>query len=185
MEVVITVLCWLLVALGVAVGLQVDTKGYIMFCPCMGRFGNQADHYLGVLGFAKGLDRTLVLPPWVEYRTGEPKSMQVPFDAYFNVSVVAQFHRVVTMGDFMAELADEVWPQEKRISFCYSYRKGAVAESCNAKEGNPFGPFWDTFDVGFSRSVSYGPLHYDVHNTEVAATWRKRYLVEDLNLHRF
>ena len=42
---------------------------------------------------------------------------------------------------------------------------------CNAKSGNPFGPFWDTFSVNFVGSETYGPLHYDVHNTDVADDW--------------
>ena len=140
-----------------------------------GRFGNQADHYLGAIAFAKGLDRTLILPPWVEYKQGEPRSAQVPFASYFNVSVLAEYHRVIPMEEFMETLAGEVWPQEERVSFCYGYRKGPEPESCNAKDGNPFGPFWDTFGIDFDRSVAYGPLHYDVHNTEVAADWSRRY----------
>lgn len=45
-----------------------DPNGYVLFCPCMGRFGNQMSQYIGAIAFAKGLDRTLVLPPFVKYR---------------------------------------------------------------------------------------------------------------------
>lgn len=105
----------------------------------VGRFGNQADHFLGALGFAKSLNRTLVLPPWVEYRQGELRSRQVPFDTYFNVDALQTFHRVVTMHRFMENIATEIWPPEKRIAFCYMERKslnGNTELSCNAKEGN-------------------------------------------------
>ncbi|XP_011506504.1 PREDICTED: LOW QUALITY PROTEIN: GDP-fucose protein O-fucosyltransferase 1 [Ceratosolen solmsi marchali] len=150
-----------------------DISGYIAYCPCMGRFGNQADHFLGALGFAKALNRTLILPPWVEYRTGETKSIQVPFDKYFNVSQVANCHRVILMEDFMKKVAPIHWPPSDRISFCYSAR--GKTDSCNAKDGNPFGPFWDTFDIDFVDSEFYGPLHYDVHHTDMAFQWRQKY----------
>ena len=144
-----------------------------------GRFGNQADHFLGALSFAKGLNRTLVLPPWVEYRKGQSRSVQVPFDAYFNVKAFEVFHRVVTMEDFFGHIGETVWPIDKRISFCYADRPVIdginVGGVCNAKNGNPFGPFWDNFDVEFVGSETYGPLHYDVHYTSVAQDWKNRY----------
>jgi hypothetical protein len=46
---------------------------------------------------------------------------------------------------------------------------------CNAKEGNPFGPFWDTFSVDFVQSEFYGQLNYDVHHQDMARKWNNRY----------
>lgn len=74
------------------------------------------------MGFAHGLNRTLVLPPWVEYRYGEPRSLQVPFDTYFQVGPLQRFHKVVTMEEFMYNIAPYEWPPEKRVSFCYMSR---------------------------------------------------------------
>lgn len=138
-----------------------------------GRFGNQADHFLGALAFARALDRTLVLPPWVEYKPGKPKSVQVPFDTYFKVSSLEAFHRVVTMEKFMRELAPQVWPPGNRTVLCY--QKRGESSGCNAKEGNPFGPFWDTFGVDFDSSEFYAPLQYDIHHGGMAQRWRDRY----------
>ncbi|KAL0273813.1 UNVERIFIED_CONTAM: hypothetical protein PYX00_006398 [Menopon gallinae] len=152
---------------------KVIADGYIVYCPCMGRFGNQADHFLGALGFAKALNRTLVLPPWVEYRQGEVKSIQVPFDTYFKVDKLKEYHDVVTMEKFMETTGPEIWPPEKRISFCYMNR--GDSEGCNAKEGNPFGPFWDTFNIDFVGSEKYGPLNYDVHHADMGRKWNEKY----------
>ncbi|XP_028171670.1 GDP-fucose protein O-fucosyltransferase 1 [Ostrinia nubilalis] len=154
---------------------EYDVNGYLVYCPCMGRFGNQADHFLGALAFSKGLNRTLILPPWVEYRYGEPKSIQVPFDTYFRVDALKEHHRVITMELFMDEIASEIWPSDKRISFCYTQRSGEEAHSCNAKSGNPFGPFWDKFNIDFIGSEFYGPLNYDFHNQIMMEKWKQKY----------
>ncbi|XP_049816687.1 GDP-fucose protein O-fucosyltransferase 1 [Schistocerca nitens] len=156
-----------------AFAVEIDENGYILYCPCMGRFGNQADHFLGALGFAKGLNRTLALPPWVEYRYGAPRSIQVPFDTYFEVEPLRKYHRVITMEEFMDKLAPKIWPPEKRTVFCYSQRGNNVG--CNAKEGNPFGPFWDTFGVDFVASQYYGPLHFDVYHHDMANSWNTKF----------
>lgn len=175
---------------------SVIADGYIAYCPCMGkfidvelfrrlrvvrlnsifvagRFGNQADHFLGTLGFAKALNRTLVLPPWVEYRQGEPKSIQVPFDTYFKVEKLKEYHDVITMEKFMETIAPEIWPPEKRIAFCYMNR--GDSDGCNPKEGNPFGPFWDTFNIDFVGSEKYGPLNYDVYHARMDIKWNEKY----------
>lgn len=159
--------------------INVDPKGYIMYCPCMGRFGNQADHFLGVLSFAKALDRTLVLPPWVEFHFPAPKSVQVPFDVYFQVDPLKEFHRVITMESFFENFAETVWPQGQRTVFCYQARThGPKENDCNAKEGNPFGPFWDTFNVEFDKSEFYQPLYHDVSHSEIQR-WKDRYPAKD------
>lgn len=147
-----------------------------------GRFGNQADHFLGALSFAHALNRTLILPFWVEYRKGEPKSIQVPFNKYFKVEALQEFTKVITMENFMQHLADSVWPPERRISFCYMERTkldGTSSNSCNAKEGNPFFSFWDTFKIDFVGSEFFGPtLNYDVIHRGMDKLWNERYPAE-------
>ena len=61
--------------------------------------------------------------------------------------------------------------------FCYYSRSGASDDSCNAKEGNPFGPFWDTFNIDFDRSEYYGPLGFHTENHLVAKQWHQRLAV--------
>lgn len=136
---------------------------------------------MGSLAFAKALDRTLILPPWVEYRKGEMRSVQVPFDTYFDVDALKTYHRVILMEDFMRDLAPTIWPVEKRISFCYMERKPMYSKgddlkpACHAKEGNPFGPFWDTYEIDFVDSEFYGPLHFDVHHSNMPERWAESY----------
>ena len=55
--------------------------------------------------------------------------------------------------------------------FCYGARGRGDSDSCNAKEGNPFGPFWDTFDIDFDSSVFHGPLLFNAEDPNVANSW--------------
>ena len=59
--------------------------------------------------------------------------------------------------------------------FCYSSRGGEG--ECKAKEGNPFGPFWDTFDIDFDEDVFYGPLYYDTENKQSADKWKEKSVI--------
>ncbi|CAG7833346.1 unnamed protein product [Allacma fusca] len=153
--------------------LEIDPEGYIAFCPCMGRFGNQADQFLGALSFAKSINRTFVVPHWVEYVPYEAGSSQVPFSKYFNPGGIQKYHRAVTMDVFMAKIAPKIWPPEKRIAFCYAERN--KNSGCDAKDGNPFGPYWDAFGVDFVGSEIFGPnLHY-IGNLASYNSWYKKY----------
>lgn len=49
------------------------------------------------------------------------------------------------------------------------------SEDCNAKEGSPFGPFWDTFNVDFVNSSFYRPMTYDVHHGTTVQHWADKY----------
>lgn len=114
----------------------------------------------------------------MEYRKGESKSVQVPFDKYFKVEALEEYTKVITMEQFMENLSEDVWPAEKRISFCYSERMkldGTSSGSCNAKDGNPFFSFWDGFKIDFVKSEFFGPLSYDVIHREMDKVWNEKY----------
>lgn len=133
---------------------------------------------MGALSFTHSLNRTLILPPWVEYHKGVVQSVQVPFKTYFKIEELAKFTKVIPMEDFMSQLADEVWPPEKRVSFCYTERMardGKTSGSCSAKEGNPFFSFWETFKIDFVNSEFYGPLNYDVKYQNMDRKWNDKY----------
>ncbi|XP_072014512.1 GDP-fucose protein O-fucosyltransferase 1-like [Amphiura filiformis] len=152
-----------------------DPRGYILFCPCMGRFGNQAEHYVGTLAFAKALDRTLVLAPFRTYQN-------VGFEDYFLVEPLKQYHRVISMGDFMEYLAPQHWPVGKRRGYCYMQVNSESV--CDLKAGNPFGPFWDGFHIDFDETLKFElPIYAQdgnlPQNKQIKAAWDERFPVDE------
>ncbi|KAL3119092.1 hypothetical protein niasHT_003875 [Heterodera trifolii] len=136
-----------------------SSDAFVLFCPCMGRFGNQMEQFLGAFAFAKSLNRTLVLPPIINYPPGAEEAGMIEFDQFFLVPPLAQFHRIVLLRDFSHGIAPKIWPMEKRRVFCWSPRPGLANASllgCHATEGNPFGPFWRYAGTHFVGEEYFG-----------------------------
>lgn len=145
-------------------------NGYIIYCPCMGRFGNQAEQLLGSLLFAKSLNRTLVLPPFVHYGYNHTPEL-IPFESIVQVEPIKDYHNVITLTDFMKYHAAELWPSGKRDFYCYSARD-IDTKKCDALKGQPYETFWSAFNISEDGSVFYSPLSTSYHQI---GEWKSKF----------
>lgn len=117
-------------------------EGYLVFILAMGRYGNQMEHLLSVLGKIKETNRVLVLPPFVKYERGSVSF--VPIESIFDLNKLREFYpNIVPMQTFMETIAPKVW--KEKILYCYT-------PPC-AIQGNPAQPFWNQYGIeNFDRS---------------------------------
>lgn len=162
---------------------QWDPNGYVLYCPCSGRFSNQVELFLGALLFSKTLGRTLIVPPIIEYQHTigvEEKNLYAPFTDYFDLAAVQEYHeQIITMEDFLETHADMKWPQEMRKAYCSSDAAEMNNGICT-RGGNPFGTFWEDNGILFEQSEIWeDPLFFNVEHGEHAEKWMETFKADD------
>ena len=126
-------------------------EGFLLYCPCVGRFGGQVDMLLGALALAKSANRTLVIPPFILLVESSTTPRFASFDQVFEMAPILAYHRVVTLESFM-ESHGSAWHPRPGYCFRSPAALNDPAPQCNHKVGNPFALFWDHFGVSFTSS---------------------------------
>uniref|UniRef100_A0A669P2Q7 GDP-fucose protein O-fucosyltransferase 1 n=1 Tax=Phasianus colchicus TaxID=9054 RepID=A0A669P2Q7_PHACC len=119
-----------------------DAAGYLLYCPCMALPGRPG------------------LRPSPQPHPG--RALHVPYEEYFKLEPLMQYHRVLSLEQFMEQLAPQHWPPGRRVAYCFeaAAQRSADKSTCPMKDGNPFGPFWDQFKVDFDKSELFKGISF-------------------------
>ena len=121
---------------------------FFTFCPCMGRMGNQLEHYLQAFDLSLQTNRTLILPPFIDWNA-KPAVRFVSFDEIFDLQYLRSngLPNAVTFENFMNEYGDS-W--DNRKAFCKSPSTKRCEE--RGKLGTP-GNYWKRLGIEFDGEV--------------------------------
>lgn len=185
---------------------------FLLYVPHMGRFGNQArdsrapppptptlpsrpstdnsaalpthqvDQLLGTLAFATATNRTLVVPPLVEYT--HDGATFTPLESLFTLA--APEHAVVSLADFLANpQLETIWPASERHISCAFPAEPSLdsshgrdrdgsddgsgpADVCGAHSTEPNRAFWQAARIAFAGHLSLPPLDCNWHTASVS-----------------
>ena len=129
-----------------------DANGYLAFCPCMGRIGNQLEYTLQAFDLALATGRTLILPHFIDW-DAHPTRFPA-FDDWYDVAHVRKsMPNALTWPQFLGHFGHR-WPPSERRAYCEirpgSHRAAKGNTTCAdlGVVGQP-GSYWHRIGVRF------------------------------------
>ena len=150
-----------------------STSKYLTYCPCMGRFGNQAEQMLGAISLAKGTNRSLLVPP---FSLNERKPEDNDFSSMFDLKVIQQLlPGSMDLSTFMTKYSEKYW--KKKQIFCYrvAMARSEDNNTCPYQYGEPFTGFWKQFGIEFDESIGIDDGGYISFKPQYHSQWKRRF----------
>lgn len=86
---------------------DISTQKYLTYCPCMGRFGNQAEQMLGAISLAIGTNRSLLIPP---FTLNDRKNNT--YSSIFDLKTIQKIlPGSMDLSTFMENYSEKYWPR--------------------------------------------------------------------------